>query len=133
MTPIQYEELDRNLVEIQGFIEEQINSQDPMQIKLKIEYTASMSATSTSVQASCRYWLDMKRKEVFRNSSVQESLFKLSASLQKQLVDSYLAKDIYRYELAQRQNAHLTHILDALRSLLSFAKAEMEISRHSAT
>ena len=126
-------ELDRNLNAIDEFISVKINTDDPVLLKGLFADTASLLATSTKLQSSCRYWLETKRKSVFANQEVQYSLFKLSSSLQKQLVDSYLANELAMYEMAQRQNAYLTHTLEALRSLLSFAKSEMETSRYSRT
>ena len=133
MNLIQRAELEKNLDAIDDFISIKIDVDDPVLIKGLLADTVSFLATSTKLQSSCKYWLDTSRKEVFANETVQESLFKLSSSLQKQLVDSYLATELSMYELAQRQNAFLTHNLHVLRSLLSFAKVEMESSKFSRT
>jgi|Laugrespbdmm15sd_2_1035082.scaffolds.fasta_scaffold79509_2 hypothetical protein len=133
MILIQRTELEKNLDAIDDFISVKIDVDDPVLIKGLLADTVSFLATSTKLQSSCKFWLETSRKEVFGNKTVQNSLFKLSSSLQKQLVDSYLANELSMYELSQRQNAFLTHSLEALRSLLSFAKSEMELSKHSRT
>lgn len=133
MNFIPQSELEKNLNAIDDFISVKINVDDPVLLKDLLADTFSFLATSTKLQASCKYWLEENRKSVFTNPEVQESLFKLSASLQKSLVDSYLANELAMYELSQRQNAFLTHSMEAIRSLLSFAKTEMELAKYSRT
>ncbi len=120
------EVLESELQDVQDFIEDQHSCEFPELMKSKLVSCNAYLATSVVLVASSKFHLLQVKNLKFRDAELQNLLCKMPASLQKELIDSYCSTELANYELAQRQNACIVHQIDALRSLLSFAKTEIE-------
>jgi hypothetical protein len=118
--------IEKRITSVQSFLENKIDSDVPEHVKIVIARCSEYLATSAHIVGSCEYWLQERKNLAYKNEDLQCSLLKLPASLQKGLIESFCSKEIANLTFAQRQNACLVHQIDAYRSILSYAKAEME-------
>lgn len=129
---IEQDKLKYNLRSIQDVIENRneegklikLDANNPHQIADKLVELQSILSLSVVVQASCKFFLENKRKECFKECINEISVLKVQLS--KQLIDSYCSAELSAYELAERQNRAIVHQMDALRSVLSFSKSELQ-------
>ena len=123
--------IEENLIEnriaaLQSFLENKIECDVPEQVKIVLGRCSEYLATSAHIVGSCEFWLQEKRNLAYKDEDLQKGLIKLPASLQKGLIDSFCAVQFANLKFAERQNACLVHQIDAYRSILSYAKSEME-------
>ena len=111
---------------LQSFLENKIECDVPEQVKIVLGRCSEYLATSAHIVGSCEFWLQEKRNLAYKDEDLQKGLVKLPASLQKGLIDSFCAVQFANLKFAERQNACLVHQIDAYRSILSYAKSEME-------
>lgn len=130
---IEQDKIKYNLRSIQDVIENidpetrkpvKINSNNPHQIADKLVELQNILSLSVVVQASCKFFLENKKKDCFKELISEISILKVN--LAKELVNSYCANELSAYELAERQNRAIVHQIDALRSVLSFLKSEVQ-------
>ena len=111
---------------LQSFLENKIECDVPEQVKIVLGRCSEYLATSAHIVGSCEFWLQEKRNLAYKDEDLQKGLVKLPASLQKGLIDSFCSVQFANLKFAERQNACLVHQIDAYRSILSYAKSEME-------
>ena len=121
---IRQNEIQHNLQVIQTKISISLDANNPHEIQSHLLELSQLLSLSAVLQTSCKYFLEEKRKQAF--SICTEQLSILSATLGKQLIDSYCSVELSAYTLAERQNRTIVHQMDALRSVLSFSKSELQ-------
>ena len=84
---IKQDELKYNLRSIQDVIERKLDSNNPHEIANQLIELQSILSLSVIVQASCKFFLENKRNECFKNCINEISVLKVQLS--KQLIDSY--------------------------------------------
>jgi len=130
---IEQDKIKYNLRVIQDVIENinpktgkpvKLDSNNPHEIADKLVELQSILSLSVVVQASCKFFLENKKKQCFKELIHEIAILKVN--LAKELVNSYCASEISAHEFAERQNRCIVHQIDALRSVLSFSKSELE-------
>ena len=113
---------------IQDYLE--INcSNNPVEVKQRISDLQVYMARSGEMLANAKTTLRRKKA-----SEISETILKiakencLSAKAQNVLVDSIAEEDAYLVDWLDRINRSCTHQIDALRSVLSYAKEEMRLN-----
>jgi len=121
---IKQSDIQRNLQIIQMTIEKKMDSNNPHEVQNHLLDLSQLLSLSAVLQTSCKFFLEEKRKQAF--SLCSEQLSVLGATLGRQLIDSHCSVELSAYTLAERQNKAIVHQMDALRSVLSFSKSELE-------
>lgn len=138
MTILDEADIDKSFVMIDKLIEyvgeiaiNDLDGLDTHTRKLIAAYSLS-----TDVMAGAEYWY---RKAVRKAYSGYEGKYTkdgrliptMSVSIIKQIAESQCETEAARLTKASRVNAALTHSIDAIRSLISKGKAEMEMIRNN--
>lgn len=96
-------------------------AQEPNALMERMTELASLLATSAQTMSSIKFHLTdalgIAMQQAFKD--------KYPPSMAKTFAEGKCAELISDYELSNRQNACLTHTIDALRSILSFTKQEL--------
>jgi len=79
---------------------------------------------SSETTASAKKMLGEKEVEIF----ITKDLDKLAPQKAMKLLKSYCSKEIATLEYAERLNSGLVHTIDALRTVISYRKSELENS-----
>lgn len=101
------------------------------------EHTRKLIAAysiSTDIVASAKYWHLKELKQVYgryENKYTKDGKLipTMSVSIIKQIAESQCAMQAARFAKAERLNAAITHSIDAIRTLISKGKAELELSK----
>lgn len=91
----------------------------------------SILSLSTDVVASAKYhYTTIKRARYAAYTEYYKGQGKpLPPSIVKEIAECELADEIHRLSKAERQNAAITHSIDAIRTLISKGKAELEYNK----
>lgn len=95
-------------------------------IQGKLHRVASLIGLSAEAKSKARGVLE--RARLIALSKIQKDESKLGATLMSKQMDAMCAEELELYEYADRINAGLTHELDALRTVISLYKVELENS-----
>lgn len=110
----------RNLQMIQDYLEVKC-AQEPQALMERMTELSSLLATSAQTMSSIKFKVvdavGLATEEAFRQ--------KYPPSMAKAYAEGKCAELMADYELANRQNACITHTLDGLRTILSFTKQEL--------
>jgi hypothetical protein len=120
---ISREECIKLLGEIQLFCEQPVESEYPEIIRnLMLNATAYLS-NCTVIIASCKYHLENAKQRAF--DELADKISKESPMIAKERINAYCKEESSMLMFAERQSACLNHQIDAYRSVLSYAKAEL--------
>lgn len=109
-----------NLAAIQTTLEEVV-PQEPNALMNRLNELASILGTSAQVLSSYQFHLD-----TLRFTAVQEAKQQgYSGNMAKEFIEGRCAEIRAEYRLAERQNAALVHVIESVRSILSFTKSEI--------
>lgn len=114
--------LEYNCSRIQELIEKPINRDNINAIQDKLIDLAAMSSLSAETVAQANKALKLKQEEII---TIYKSS-KLPASILKLQIDSKCAEEFAMFTLADRLNAAITHVSDSLRTIISYAKTELQ-------
>ncbi|MDR1130587.1 MAG: hypothetical protein LBK96_06360 [Prevotellaceae bacterium] len=124
-----YENLFAEAGRIQSFSEISV-SDSPQEIAERIGDLGVYIARTGKMLADAKYHLNAKRKdetvELIRKTL---AVNQLSAKVQNSLVDSICREEQYLVDWLERLNRALTHQQDAMRSLLSYEKENLRITK----
>ncbi len=108
-----------NLSAIQSTLEE-VPPQDPNKLMERLNDLASLLGTSSQLMASYQFHVDGNRliavQEAHKNG--------YKGNMCKDYVEGRCAEIRAEFRMAERQNACITHSIDAARSILSYLKQE---------
>lgn len=113
-----------NCNRIKGELESQVETSNIESVMDKLNNLTGLSGLSAELVANTKHLILQRQKPAIllaQKSSV-------SASMQKAFVESECAEEMMLYTYAERLNAAITHSLDALRTIVSMRKSEMENS-----
>jgi len=109
-----------NLQCIQDYLELKC-AQEPQALMERLTELSSLLSTSAQTMSSIKFVVvdavGLATQEAFR--------LKYPPSMAKSYAEGKCAELIANYELANRQNAAITHSIEAVRSILSFTKQEL--------
>ncbi len=113
--PTLQENLDYILSTVKMAVGDDIDS-----IRGKGNALAGILGLSSECKALAKRELELARKQAIQN--IDKSL---PPSVMLKAIDSECSDELYRFELADRLNASITHSLEYMRSLISLYKQEM--------
>jgi len=116
------EKIKSNLKAIRLIMDRSIIDTDIISVQNKLMDLVQVVSLSAECKASSRKLLEEKRLvnlKICENDS-------LPASILMKKIDAMCSDELALFEYADRINAGLTHILDALRSVISLYKVELE-------
>jgi len=100
----------------------EIDNSNPAEILGKLNELTNLLSTSSHAVALAEMIYSEKLMQLTENSQY----VKLSATDKKMIFAGKAKKEIYYVTLTERQNKSITHSIDALRSMISFLKQEMQ-------
>lgn len=103
--------------------------QDPDQITGKMQELSALLGTSTEAVALAEMVYSQKIMELTEQYADKS----LSATEKKLIITGKAKEEGYYVTLTERQNRALTHVLDSLRSQLSFLKQDQLNSKYQTT
>lgn len=117
--------------EIQEFLDGFDESIDvPEMIFERGNMLASYMSFSGKMKSDAKFHLlEAKRAGIFENIKLMSKEIGMSATAQKELINSLAAAPQRLYEWCERLNRTATHQLEWCRSMLSYIKEEMNASR----
>lgn len=124
---IQRDELKRTLQQIQDSLAKRYDSSEPSNMLEYLEELSYLLGNSTLAEASAKYWLEEKRKVEIKQyiSDTPVTKDRLQPLMMKEYINSCCAAELAAYELSSSQHSSLVHKIDAVRSALSYLKAEI--------
>ena len=127
ITPI--DELTKEAEQIQSFCEITIGD-NPQEIAERITDLGVYIARTGKMLADAKYHLNQKKKdETVELITKLISKDKLSAKVQNALIESICKDEQYLVDWIERLNRSCTHQNEAMRSLLSYEKENLRISK----
>jgi len=127
ITPI--EELSKEAEQIQSFCEI-TPSDNPQEIAERIADIGVFIARSGKMLADAKYHLNQKKKDETVDLIMNLiSDKKLSAKVQNALIDSICKEEQYLVDWIERLNRACTHQQESMRSLLSYEKESMRVTK----
>jgi hypothetical protein len=115
--------------DIQSFAEITV-SDNPQEIAERMISLGVYIARSGKMLADAKYHLNKKRKdETMQLIELILSNKKLSAKVQNSLIDSICRDEQYLVDWIERLNRSVTHQMEEMRSLLSYEKENLRISK----
>jgi len=124
-----YDELKKESEQIQSFCEI-TPSDNPQEIADRIADIGVYIARSGKMLADAKYWLNQKKKdETVELITTLISKDRLSAKVQNALIDSICKDEQYLVDWIERLNRACTHQQEAMRSLLSYEKENLRVSK----
>ena len=116
------ESLEALTNQIGDAINEQIDQTNPDEVMVKLNELSALQSTSSHCMAMAEMVYNQKIMDLVQ----QAEYSKISATDKKYIFLGKAKSEIYFVTLSERLSRSLSHRLDALRSILSFIKAEME-------
>ena len=124
---IQRDALKETLQEIQNALNKRYDSSEGSNMLEILEQLSYLLGNSTLAEASARYWLEEKKKvvisEYVANTPQKERLQPL---MLKEYINSQCAAELAAWTLAESQHSSLKAKIEAVRSALSYLKAEIQ-------
>lgn len=128
------ESITKELNEMQDYIAA-LDYQDLKDMQILSEVLLSLAqkiSRSASLVADATYLAAKARKQAYQNftelSKIQETKF--SPMILKDYISAQYAEELRCEVLAERVNRAVTHVADAVRSILSAAKTEFETLKY---
>ena len=126
---MEYDDLKKEAAQIQDFCEITV-SDNPEEIFARIADLSVYIARSGKMLADAKYILNKRKKDETVDLITRLiSKDKLSAKVQNSLIDSICRDEQYLVDWLERLNRAATHQQDAARSLLSYEKENLRISK----
>lgn len=123
------EELRKEAEAIQGYLDI-VCSNNPEEITERISQLMSYLSRSGELYAKAKQLLRKRKSEEVQNIIIKIAKENcLSATIQNALLESIADDEGYVVDLLERLNRTCTHQLDALRSLLSYEKENLRLTK----
>lgn len=110
-------------------ISQSIDKDNPAEVTGKLAELSALQSTSSHCMALAEMVYNEKLMELVTDAEYS----KLSATDKKYIFLGKAKQEGYYVTLSERQSRSLSHSLDALRSILSFMKSEMENLKNQTT
>lgn len=118
------EEILNHCKGIKAELESEVQTLSIEQVMNKLNNLTSLSGLSAELVAETKQLILHRQKPAILLAQKTG----VSASMQKAFVESECAEEMMLYTYAERLNAAITHSLDALRTIVSMRKSELENS-----
>lgn len=121
--------LQEESIQIQGYLDITC-SDNPDEIQERIRVIMPMISRTGYMLAEAKKLLRRRKSNEISNTIIAIAKEQcLSAKVQNALLDSIAEDEAYLVDLLDRLNAAATHQVDALRSLLSFEKENLRLTK----
>lgn len=117
-------EIESHCQRIKAELERQVETSEIESVMDKLNNLSSLSGLSAEIVAEAKQLILQRQKPAILLAQKSN----VSASMQKAFVESECADEMMLYTYAERLNAAITHSLDALRTIVSMRKSELENS-----
>ena len=124
---IEYPELYEEATKIQSTLE-CVCPSDPSEMYARLAELNVLLARTSEMYAEARHLLNLRRQEVFVES--MEVIKDLSATLANKYIDAQVADEMKLADWVERLNKTIVHQSDNMRSMFSYAKEEMKLTRN---
>lgn len=114
--------------QISKAVSQQLDKDNPDEVMGKLMELSALQATSTSTMALAEMVYNQKIMELVEDAQFS----KLSATDKKMLFAGRAKQEIYYMTLAERQVKNISYSIEALRTVLSFLKNEINNSKYQA-
>lgn len=118
------QETKNSLNTIRYVLDMDVTGCDIESVKGKLLKLTSLMGTSAEAQSSAKGLLNEKEIEVFSKMESKS----MPPSIAKKYLDAHCKEENALYEYADRLNAAIVHQIDALRTVISLYKTELENS-----
>jgi hypothetical protein len=115
-------EITTALNAIRALVDIDVMNADISDVQNKCLNLTQMMGLSSETTASAKKLLGEKEVEVF----ITKDLDKLAPQKAMKLLKSYCSQELATLEYAERLNSSIVHSIDALRSVMSLYKTEMQ-------
>lgn len=112
--------------QISDCLKSNADKSDPDGLSGKIQELSSLIPSSAHAMATAELLYNQKIGELMEN----EQFSKMSTTDKKMLFQGKAAKEIALLTYTERLNKGIVHAIDGYRSILSFVKSEMEVTRY---
>lgn len=113
--------------EIRGVIELEADNANPLELMEKLNKLSSITSMAAMAQATAKKLVLHKQRELINRLPEH-----LSASLQVKWLQGQLFEEEGMYTYCDRLSAGVSNSIEAIRSILSYTKSEMEQSKYQA-
>lgn len=123
---IPLDDLKHTLKIIQDTLEKRYDSSEPTNMLSLLEELSYLLGNSTLAEASAKFWLEQRRKlEIADYVAKTPQKERLQPLMMKEYINACCAAELAAYELASSQHSSLKSRIEAIRSALSYLKAEL--------
>lgn len=122
----QYQSLLDECKDIQYFLEEVV-SDDPHELAERLSKLCVYMARSGAILADAKYMQDQARRGVY--DVYFDQITRMSATVASKFIESETGEMNYLVNWADRINKSCTHQADSLRTMLSYAKENLKLTR----
>lgn len=125
------EEITQQLSHINTLISQEIDESDYPSLLSYLNELSAWQANSGKCVADAEYYLNDKLDSVFKELMSDDNLKNknIAPTVLTKYMNGECKEYIYLLKLAERYNRGITHRCDSIRSILSFAKAELTVNR----
>jgi hypothetical protein len=116
------ETIEKHCATIKAELEREIETSQTESVMDKLNNLTALSGLSAELVAQSKLLILERQKPALINAQKAN----MAASMQRSFVESECAEEVMLYTYADRLNAAITHSLDALRSIISMRKTELE-------
>lgn len=110
-------------------IAEVVDQDNPDELMGKLQELATLQSTASYCQAMASRLYNDKIADLCESPAYCT----MSATDKKMIFAGRASEEIYYVELTERYSRSLTHAIESIRSILSFKKSEMELSKFQET
>jgi len=110
-------------------IAEKVDQDNPDELMGKLQELANLQSTASYCQAMATRLYNDKVADLCESPAYST----MSATDKKMIFAGRASEEIYYVELCERYSRSLTHAIESIRSILSFKKSEMELSKFQET
>jgi hypothetical protein len=123
------QEITQQLSHINTLISQEINESDYPALLSYLNELSAWQGNSGKCVADSEYYLNDKLESVFKELMSDVNLKNIAPTVLTKYTNAKCKEYIYLLKLAERYNRGITHRCDSIRSILSFAKAELTVNR----
>jgi hypothetical protein len=123
------DELQKEATEIQAYLDITVSS-NPEEMTERLSMLMSFMSRSGEMLAKAKKILRARKTEEINKTIIAIARASyLSAHVQNSLLDSICEEESYMVDWIERLNRSCTHQIDGLRSLLSYEKEELRLTK----
>lgn len=120
------EQLKDTAAKMQAYLEEKSGS-EPNELIERLENLQVMVAKSGNMLADAKYYLDQRKNDSITQALKEAMAGDWSITIIHKKIDALCKDENYLVNLLDRINRSATHQIDAIRTMISYRKTEMQL------